>query len=457
MMVRQIQIILMFMAAGMLAACGPSLPDSDELLILRPLDCEIRAEGPDALIHALNAAIPSFDEERHLRRMLRIDQAITDRPVFTGNRVRLLIDGPMAYEAIFEAMRNAKHHIHVETFILDDEEMGRTFAEILLERRKAGVEVRIIYDAFGILNAEEEYFERLKQSGVQLFKYNPLDPTEDFRVWRINQRHHRKILVVDGKIAFTGGMNISGVYSHSSFSPPAGLSKLKDRWRDTHIRVEGPIVTEFQRLFLRLWGKLHEIPALSGAAYYPETAFAGPSLVRMMVSSAGDAEYDIYQVYLSIFAQARRRIWVTQGYFSPDERLLGILEAGARRGVDIRLLLPGATDSWITINSSRAHYQQLLEAGVRIFERKDALQHAKTAVVDTIWSTVGSANLDYRSFLHANEANAIIYGEEFGGRMEDIFLIDQKKNEEITLTVWQQRPWYRRPVEFFASFFDYWL
>jgi cardiolipin synthase len=423
-------------------------------------ECEIICANPacalsidDLVKHA--AGYP--EAYPHLRRMVRTDQSITGRPLYTGNDIELLIDGPMAYAAMFEAMRRAAHHIHVETFIFDDEDLGIRFADILVERRRAGVAVRLIYDAFGILDTEAAFFHRLASEGIEFFKYNPLNPIENLEIWQINQRHHRKILVVDGRIAFVGGMNISSVYRSSSFSPPNGLPKLKDRWRDTHLRLEGPVVTELQQMFVTLWSKLTETDPLAGPAYFPDLPPAGDKLVRVMVSTAGDEEVDIYKVFLTIFHQARERIWVTQGYFSPDERFLNILKRAARRGVDVRLLLPGATDSWITINSSRAHYGELLEAGARVFERKDALQHAKTAVVDGHWSTVGSSNLDYRSFLHANEANAIIYGADFGNRMEAMFLKDQEENVEITMEAWRKRSMMRRATEVVGSLFDYWL
>lgn len=440
--------------------CTPSVMETEEIVIICPGECGVtcaNSTGSESVRDLVRQAAGSPETYPHLFQMIRTDQTITGHPLYSGNETKLLIDGPMAYDAMFEAMRRAGHHIHVETFIFDDEEIGSKFADILIERRRAGVTVRLIYDAFGILNAEGAFFDRLEKEGVELFKYNPLSPAENLKVWQINERHHRKILVVDGRVAFVGGMNISSVYSSSSFSPPNGKPKLKDRWRDSHLRLKGPVVAEFQGMFVTLWSKLNETEPLTGPDYFPELSPEGEKLVRVMVSTAGDDEVDIYKVFLTIFHQARERIWITQGYFSPDKRFLKILKRAARRGVDVRLLLPGATDSWITINSSRAHYGELLEAGARVFERKDALQHAKTAVVDGHWSTVGSSNLDYRSFLHANEANAIIYGADFGNRMEAMFLKDQEENVEITLEAWRKRSMMRRATEVVGSLFDYWL
>jgi cardiolipin synthase len=252
-------------------------------------------------------------------------------------------------------------------------------------------------------------------------------------------------------------MNISSVYSSSSFYPSKRSSRLEDSWRDTHIRLEGPIVAVFQRVFVDLWSRLRGEPPLSGIEYFPPLPDKGATLARVAISTVGDTESKIYRLYSSVFAHARRRIWVTQGYFSPNPRFLEVLKSAARRGVDVRLLLPGLTDSWITVSSSRSTYAGLLKAGVRVFERKDALQHAKTAVVDGIWCTVGSTNLDYRSFFHSNEANAIIYGREFGRQMEDLFLTDQEQNQEIRLPQWQNRNLGRRFMEFLGKLFRYWL
>ncbi len=436
------------------------LPAPEGPIVIGPLDGALQVVGPHGgdppakLLQQWFAADPAVGAR--LNAWMRIDQTISQRPVYTANGAELLIDGPMAYGSMFESMRRARHHIHLETFILDDEEIGEQLADVLIERRRANVEVRMIYDAFGVLKTEEAYFDRLRRHGIRLHKFNPINPFEDPRIWRINRRHHRKILIVDGRVAFTGGMNISNVYSRSS-SASVHKVDLDRRWRDTQIRLEGPVVHELQHAFAEMWGEVRDEPPLRGGKYFPEASAAGDLPVRVMITGAADRRYDIYRAYLAAFESARSRIWLTQGYFAPDGRFNRSLKAAARRGVDVRLLLPGATDSWITINSSRARYAGLLAEGVRIFERRDALQHAKTAVVDGIWSTVGSTNLDYRSFFHSNEANAVIYGSEFGGRMEALFLRDQEQNQEIVLSDWMQRPLAQRLKEILGRFFDYWL
>lgn len=393
----------------------------------------------------------------HLANLMASEAKLTDYPLVGGNKVTLLIDGPMAFKSMFSAIDKAKHHIHLETFIIDDDKIGRKLADKLIESARRGVEVRMIFDAVGGLGAKDAFLQRMRENGIQLYKYHPIDPTEDWRPWRINSRHHRKILIVDGKTGFTGGLNISKVYSTSSFSVSSRKKNNKEGWRDTHVRITGPVVAELQSLFIDLWKEEYSGDNFQDSKYFPTLGKTGNDYVRVIQSTSDDSEKEIYNVYLAAINNARQKIWITQGYFSPDKRFLDALKGAAERGVDVRLLLPGLTDSLITINSSRNHYQELLESGVRIFERKDALQHAKTAVVDGLWSTVGSSNLDFRSFLHANEANVTIWGKDFGKEMEEAFLADQNFNNEMLLKEWRNRSLSQRIFESIASLFDYWL
>lgn len=389
-----------------------------------------------------------------LAQWMQIEQEITGFPLVAGNRVQLLLDGPMTFSAMFTAMRHARHSIHVETFILSDDEVGRKFADILIERRRAGVEVRLVVDAIGAWDADAAFLDRMRRAGIQIYVYHPLD---DVRLWRINTRHHRKLLIVDGRIAFIGGINISKVYAHSSFADPHRIRGVNEAWRDTDVKVQGPAVTYLQELFVSFWARVHHTAPLSGPEYFPALPEEGQTLVRVADSVASKNAHAIYRLYIAAFRYARKTIWITQGYFSPDDTFLEALEKAARRGVDVRLLLPGVTDSWLTISSSRARYEELLEAGVRIFERRDVLQHAKTAVIDGMWSIVGSTNLDNRSFMHDNEADVIMWGRDFGAKMQVLFLYDQGDNQEITLSRWRKRPFYQRIMESLATLFNYWL
>ena len=393
----------------------------------------------------------------YLKRLSEIEQAATGKALIAGNRVELLVDGPEAYKAMFDAIAKAVSHIHLETYILADDEIGQRLANLLLDRHRAGVEIAIIFDDLGSSTTSDAYFERLQNAGIKLFRFHPINPVEDIRIWRINQRNHRKILVIDGQVAFTGGMNISSVYSSSSFSLPRKAQETEDRWRDTQIRIEGPVVAEFQKLFLETWAQDENNPPLIGYDHFPKLPEVGKELVRVVPNIGGDDVYDIYETYLVAISQAQQRLWMTQAYFSPDEKLLDALKQAARRGVDVRILLPGFTDAALIIHVSRSHYTDLLQAGVKLYEREDALLHAKTAVIDGVWSTVGSSNFDYRSFLHNNEANAVILGRDFGEQMEALFEQDLKHSKRIRLSEWKKRPLWMHVKEKFSRLFEYWL
>jgi cardiolipin synthase len=448
---------LLIPLAAAVSACVPMLRETPLPQSLPDPAQKIQIRGADEAAifrHLLAAPGDATADSARLRDWVRVEQAITGRALIAGNRVHLLQDGPQTFQAMFAAMRAARHHIHLETFIIDDDSVGAELASIAIEQRRAGVEVRMVYDAIGALNAEEAYFSRLRASGVELHNFHPLNPIANIRIWRVNNRHHRKIVVVDGRVGFIGGLNISGAYSSSSLSSERGVDQ---GWRDTQVQIEGPGVGELQETFARFWSQAMHAPPLSGKGYFPDLRPVGQDLIRVAQSTAGDTETTIYHVYLTAIRHARQRIWITQGYFSPDKRFLEALQEASRGGADVRLLLPGMTDSWITLYASRTHYDALLASGVRVFERQDAVQHAKTAVIDSVWSTIGSSNLDYRSFLHANEANIVVWGREFAGEMEATFLKDQAQTVEIELERWRRRAWGRNVLESFASLFDYWL
>jgi cardiolipin synthase A/B len=306
----------------------------------------------------------------------------------------------------------------------------------------------------------------MREAGVELMAYRPLNPLESAPC-KLNNRNHRKILVVDDRVAFTGGMNVSGVYSSSSFSNPKTGTKpsVEGPWRDTQIRIAGPAVAAFERLFQRAWaeerGASDETREDGGDQGAPRVIQAsldrGNDLVRIVASDGGDDRYEIYEAYLAAIAHAQRRIWVTQAYFVPNREMRSALKRAAQRGVDVRILVPGVSDVQIALNASRAQYESLLRGGVRIYERDDAMVHAKTAVVDGVWSTVGSSNLDMQSFLHNDEANAVIIGRRFGRQMEDLFRRDMQHAREIDAEAWRHRPFTRKVVEQLASLFQYWI
>lgn len=376
-------------------------------------------------------------------------------PPIGGNATRLLVDGPATHGAMFAAIARARDHVHLQTYIIEADEAGRKLAELLIERRRSGVAVGLMYDAIGGIRAPAEYFDRLRAEGIAVCEANPVAPDGRGRVASPNHRDHRKILVVDGRVAFTGGVNISDVYASGSASARR-RAEQGDGWRDTHVELRGPAVAGFQRLFVDAWARQGCEP-LAARMPFPALAREGDRTVQVLASSPRHAAQPIRDAWLTAIGDARRSVYVTMAYFVPDPQTLETLEAAARRGVDVRLVLPGFSDFWVVHAAGRSHYARLLEAGVRIHERRDALLHAKTAVVDGTWSTIGSANLDWRSFLHNDEVAVVITGAAFGREMDALFAGDLERSVPVTRESWARRGVLDRGREALARLFEYWL
>ncbi len=379
-------------------------------------------------------------------------------PLVLGNEARVLIDGPATHRAMFRAIAEARRHVHLETYTLEPGEPGERLAALLTERRAAGVEVRVLYDSVGSLATPPEYFERLRAAGIELCAFNPVISLRR-AVWRLNNRDHRKLLVVDGRVAFTGGINISSAYragsSGSSRAPPS----VEEGWRDTHVAVEGPVVGEFQNLFLANWRRQRCAALPPGDEVTPGAPGSprGDKLMRLLAADPEAGRSDFYVALLSAIDHARRRVWITNGYFVPDDGLLQGLIGAARRGVDVRLVLPGFSDFWAPFHAGRSHYSVLLAVGVRILERHDAMLHAKTVVIDGVWSSIGSTNLDWRSFVHNYEADLLLLDPAFGREMERMFQRDAQRAREIDPAAWARRGLGDRLLEWFARRWAYLL
>lgn len=391
--------------------------------------------------------------ERHLAR----EEAITDSPLTTGNQVLLLQDGPATYQAMLAAILAARDHIHMETYILDDDDVGRRFADALIAKQRQGVQVNLIRDSFGTIGTPKDFFQRLTDSGIRILEFNPMNPAKARKEWELNQRDHRKLLIVDGRVAFLGGINFSSVYSGGSSSQgmsarPAGSPS----WRDTDLQLQGPVVAELQKLFLATWAAQKGEP-LAPKDFFPKPEIAGRQLVRAIGSSPDEPYSLIYATLLSAIHSAETSVHLTNAYFAPDPQLLAALKAAAARGVDVTLILPSNTDFWLVFHAGRGYYEQLLRAGVKIYERRDVILHSKTALIDGVWATVGSTNLDWRSFLHNHELNAVVLGVEFGHQVQAMFDKDLAASDAVTLERWQSRPWSLRLKEQLARAWEYWL
>lgn len=423
----------------------------------------------------------SVDPTDVLARHTAVVESITESPLTKGNTVTLLSDGLATYAAMFKAIQKAKDHINLESYIIEDDETGRAFADLLLQKQAEGVQVAVIYDSMGSMKTSAAFFQRLRDGGIQVVEFNPVNPLKNGEKWELINRDHRKILIVDGTVAIMGGINISKVYSSSLLKRKKNV-KAPIHWRDTDIQVEGPAVAEFQKLFLDTWAK-QKGPKLSGRNYFPDLSpingiraltnlssakkvrkidsnvrkEKGTALVRVVGSTPGELNRIPFIMYVSAISFAEHSIHMTNSYFIPDDQIVKALADAAGRGVDVKIILPGITDSSLVLHAQRHHYTGLLKSGVKIYEHSTSLLHAKTAIIDSVWSTVGSTNMDFLSLLNNDEVNAVVLSREFAAEMEKAFARDLTNSRQIQWDEWKKRPYLPRVREWFVNVFVRWL
>jgi cardiolipin synthase A/B len=390
-----------------------------------------------------------------LQRFSVVLESVTESPLTKGNKVTLLIDGPATYAAMFKAIRNARKHINFETFILEDDEIGRTFTDLLLQKQAEGIQVNIIFESVGSFATPESFFKRLRDGGIQVIEFNPVNPLKAHGQWLLNHPDHRKMMIVDGKVAIIGGINISNVYS-GGFSGKKKEQGESLPWRDTDIQIEGPAVIEAQKLFLETWQK-QKGAKLAEHSYLPDQKEYGKTLVGVVGSTPGQNNRITFVVYMSAIRFAKNSIHLTNAYVIPDDQMIEAFADAARRGVDVKIILPSTSDSSMAINAERYYYSKLLKAGMKVYELRTAILHAKTAVIDGIWSTVGSTNLDYWSLLNDDEVNAVVLSREFAVEMESMFARDLVESDQMLWDTWKNRPLLQKMKEAVAHVFAQWM
>nr|WP_229262365.1 cardiolipin synthase [Duganella guangzhouensis] len=452
---------LILMCWGLLGACAslPNVTDLGDKLdpAGAPTVKGSKGELSDARAKALLQARWSKGG-LDLPQQAALEEAATGVPLIAGNKTTLLFDGPQTIAEMLKAINGARNNINFETYIFDQDEMGNKFADALIEKQRQGVTVNLIYDSVGTIGVPAEFFARMRKAGVRLVEFNPVNPAKvNGDGWKVNNRDHRKVLIVDGKTAFTGGINISATYAKSSLFRSASRPASKDDvgWRDTHIKIEGPAVQAFQWLFVRQWSRQAK-EELPDADYFPKPVIAGDKVVRVLGSDPG-GQFEIYKAYALAMQEAKQSIHLTSAYFVPDRQTVDALVSAAKRGVDVKIVVPGVSDVGLVVYAGHAYYDELLEAGVKLYQLKLAVLHAKTAVIDGKWSTVGSSNIDTRSFLHNSEINVIVMGDAFGAEMEKAFQEDLRDSTLVTLEAWRHRPWLNRMKEWTARVMGYWL
>jgi len=360
-------------------------------------------------------------------------------PVVAGNRAALLLNGDEIFPAKLAAIRAARTSITYAEYFWAAGDVAQAIADALAERCRAGVAVRILLDGAGTLAMPREQLDTLLTAGCQVRTFRPLS---DWSVRRDNNRNHRRVLVVDGRLGLTGGSGVSEKWT--------GDGRRDEHWRDTDLRLEGPAVRWLQAAFAENWRETtHEI--LGGPAYFPPTPPAmGDTRLQIVRSSPTAGGYAVYTMLLLAMASARRSILVTNPYFVLDDRMLDTLVGAARHGVRVVLLAPGKIDHALVRSAGRGDFGRLLRAGVEIFEYQAALLHSKTLVVDGVWATVGSTNLDNRSFALNDELNVAIYDAPLARRLEQAFDADLRYARRLEYAAWQRRGLKTRLLEALA-------
>lgn len=461
------------LAAVMLVVSGCAVvPDVDEQLaeVTSTSAASPLILGADGTLdvaqsqHALRTLATDAANDALLERHLEIEQAVAGTPLTSGNATQLLRDGDGTFAAVFEAIAQARHHINLEYYTLEDVSYsGRTLSELLIEKRRAGVAVNVIYDSYGSSDTPSEFFETLESAGINLLAFHPVNPLEAVAEgYSPNDRNHRKITIVDGKVAIVGGVNLASYYQSKtpgSSGETEDQAPEKDRpedWRDLSMRIEGPAVAQLQGLFLGHW-RSEDGPPLDQTGFYPKPKAAGNQVVRIIGSSPEQDFSRYYLTLISAIRSAEQRIWLTTAYFVPTFEEKHALIAAAERGVDVRLMLPAVSDASQAVAVAHSHYGDLLEAGVKIFEIEHVILHSKTVTIDGVWSAVGSSNFDHRSVLFNDEVEAVVLGRETAGALEKVFEEDQASAKEIRHEDWEQRPITDRMTDFFQRSLQYLL
>lgn len=367
----------------------------------------------------------------------------TKSPITMNNKVKVLQNGEITFTEMLDAINNAKEHIHMEYFIIKDSHIGRKFQQALIEKAKEGVEVRLIYDAVGSFKLRSSFVTPLRQAGVSVKSFLPV--TLPFFGSRLNYRNHRKILVIDGKVGFVGGINIGDEY--------LGKNKKMGFWRDTHLKLQGEAVYVLQGIFLADWHFVSK-ENIDDLKYFPSQGYCGEKIVQ--IASSGPDSYwaSIHQAYFSAINSARDRIYITTPYLVPDEGILLALKTAALRGVDVRLLIPIKPDHRTVFWASKSHFEELLEAGVRIYQYGKGFVHGKVFIVDNNFTSIGTANLDIRSFKLNFEVNAFIYDKETNLKMAKDFFEDLRVSNRVILEEYKNRALISKILESIARVFS---
>ncbi len=431
---------------GLLAACA-SVPKVNDMPMGQAGAQIVGAQGPLSAEQSkaiLGRIASEPGDAGILQRHVAIEQAIAETPLVTGNSTRLLLDGTQSFAAMFADIKNAKTTLNLEYYIFEDVESGgEHLGDLLITKRREGVEVNVIYDSYGSSATPPDFFKRLRDAGINVVDFNPVNPLDPID---LNKRDHRKMLVADGARAIVGGINLSTTYESSGSGSSSG--KPGQHWRDTDMEVDGPVVAQLQTLFLEHWSQQKGVP-LDTAKYFPTVPAQGTHVVRIVGSTPDKGTPRFYVTLLSAIRNAEKNVWLSAAYFVPTDQEEEDMIGAARRGLDVRLLLPSDSDSKMALAIGRSHYGYLLEAGVRIYEVQNEVLHSKTASVDGVWTAVGSSNFDPRSVIFNDEVDTVVLGNATAQAFEKMFDTDISQAKQIDRAAWRRRPLSERLLELF--------
>jgi len=437
--------------AASLAACA--VPDADQSIaessagstpVIQGADGPLSPAASAALIASLDGGAEGSPVLQH---HLKVEEAIGGSPLTTDNAVEVLRDGDQTFAAIGKAISEARETLNLEYYTIEDVTLttpdgnARQLADMLVAKLQQGVAVNIIYDSYGSIDTPRDVFDRLGKAGAKLLDFHPVDPNPA-NVIDGNDRDHRKILVADGRIAVIGGVNLSKSYESKSpgsdddeEDPQTGLPA---HWRDTSIRIEGPAVAEIQKLFFDHW-KNEGGPTIDETHYFPKPEAKGHHIVRVIGSSPEQEISRYYVTLISALRSAESKAWISNAYFVPTPEEVETLIAAAKRGVDVRLLVPEKSDAGPAVEAARSHYSELLDAGVKIYETRDVVLHSKTVAIDGVWSAIGSSNFDHRSVLFNDEIDAVVIGRKTAEDLEAIFKDGEQTAVAIDRESWEKQ------------------
>src|SRR5262245_57390928 len=362
----------------------------------------------------------------------------TGVPVVASNQVEILLNGDNIFPAKLAAIRSAKKTINYADYVFEEGQPSLDVANALAERCRAGVRVNVLLDAVGSLAIPGEYRQTMVNAGCRVESFRPLGP---FSLDRVNNRNHRRILVVDGRIGMTGGSGTSGKWG--------GNGKMPGHWRDTDVRVEGPVVEQLQGAFAENWLEATGV-AIGGPDYFPRQQGKGTVNAQAVRSSPAGGRDAMYTMFLLAMASAQRSISITNPYFVPEDKMIETLIVASSRGVRVTILLPGEIDHNIVRQASRSELGRLLTAGVRIYEYRAGLLHAKTMVIDGVWATVGSTNLDRRTFDLNDQHKLCVYDRTIARQLQQVFEADLQESQKVTLQTWKRRGVFSKFLEMLA-------